>query len=287
MPISSYQKCRKSIYDQQLNTDLFKVLHLTKYTRSSKHHDKILGPGSYSPITIDEIYRQKACSKYGPYYQQSKQFSSVYRKTRQLCHTQMTIHSLSNIPDELQRKHEFERRYNAIRLDRQSNNLCHKRKELAARAPPVTLYEKLSFVDEIQRIYGPYVKLAQDHHSKLRDWYKGPGRVQDKMLPSIFEILFSKYNCYKGKFLPLPSNLNTNKNEQILSPGPTTYFQNLFSHEKSSQLNQEKNPLLGFLSSTERFHKIKLSNSGPGPASYKPDTCLRLCSTKENKTKTK
>ncbi|CAF3752606.1 unnamed protein product [Rotaria socialis] len=136
-------------------------------------------------------------------------------------------------------------------------------------------------------IYGPYVKLAQDHHSKLRDWYKGPARVQDKILPSIFEILFSKYNCYKGKFLPLPSNLNTNKNQQMLSPGPTTYFQNLFSHEKPSQLNQEKNPLLGFLSSTERFHKVKLSSSGPGPASYKPDACLRLCSTKENKTKKK
>ncbi len=59
------------------------------------------------------------------------------------------IHSLRNIPDELQRKHEFERRYNAIRLDRQSYD--RKRKESAPRAPPVTLYEKTSFVDELRR----------------------------------------------------------------------------------------------------------------------------------------
>jgi len=58
------------------------------------------------------------------------------------------------------------------------------------------------------------------------------------------------------------------------SPGPTTYFQDLIPQKKSSQ----KNPLLGFLSTTERFHKTKSSISHLGPASYKPDACYRLCS---------
>jgi hypothetical protein len=60
------------------------------------------------------------------------------------------INGLGNIPDELLRKREFERRYNAIRLDRQSNDICRKRKEFLSRAPPVTLYEKTSFVDELR-----------------------------------------------------------------------------------------------------------------------------------------
>lgn len=64
-----------SIYDRQLDTDLFKRLHQTNFTLILKKSvNKILGPGSYNPSTIDEIYRQKPCSKYGPYYQQSKYF---------------------------------------------------------------------------------------------------------------------------------------------------------------------------------------------------------------------
>lgn len=52
-------------------------------------------------------------------------------------------HVLSNIPDQ--------KRNNSIRLDRQSGKRCEQRRALAPRAPPVTLYEKSSFVDELQR----------------------------------------------------------------------------------------------------------------------------------------
>ena len=166
---SNHSTKLKSIYDRQLETDLFKRLHATNYTLAPKRSVKILGPGSYNPKTIDEIYRQKSCSKYGPYYQQSKRFPTKNRKSKHLCNTQVKnffcfsikiillsrkiqtlINGLSNIPDELIRKREFERRYNSIRLDKQSYDICHKRRELIPRAPPVTLYEKRSFVDELQ-----------------------------------------------------------------------------------------------------------------------------------------
>lgn len=58
---------------------------------------------------------------------------------------------MSHIPDQVQREREFQRRYNSIRLDRQSNNRCAQRRALVPRAPPMTLYEKSSFVDELQR----------------------------------------------------------------------------------------------------------------------------------------
>ncbi len=77
----------KSIYDRQLDTDLFKRLHATNFTLAPKRSVKKLGPGSYNPITIDEIYRQKSCSKYGPYYQQSKRFPSRNRKSKHSCNT--------------------------------------------------------------------------------------------------------------------------------------------------------------------------------------------------------
>jgi hypothetical protein len=77
----------KSIYHRQLDTELFKRLHATNFTLAPKSVVKILGPGSYNPMTIDEIYRQKSCSKYGPYYQQSKRFPSRNRKSKHLCNT--------------------------------------------------------------------------------------------------------------------------------------------------------------------------------------------------------
>lgn len=147
--ISCSSRISKGIYDRQLDTILFKRLHATNFTLAPKRSFKVLGPGSYNPVTIDEIYRRKSCSKYGRYYQQSKRFPSKNQKSKHLCHSQV-CKGLSNIPDELQRKREFERRYNAIRLDRQSNDICRQRKELRSRAPPVTLYEKLSFVDELR-----------------------------------------------------------------------------------------------------------------------------------------
>jgi hypothetical protein len=72
----------KGIYDRQLDTALFKRLHATNFTLAPKRHVTILGPGSYNPMTIDEIYRQKSCSKYGPYYQQSKRFPSMNRRVK-------------------------------------------------------------------------------------------------------------------------------------------------------------------------------------------------------------
>ena len=65
--------------------------------------------------------------------------------------TQSLMYGFHNIPDELLRKHELKRRYNAVRLDRQSSDKCRKRKALMPRTPPMTLYEKSSFVDELQR----------------------------------------------------------------------------------------------------------------------------------------
>ncbi len=98
----------------------------------------------------------------------------------------------------------------------------------------------------------------------------------------MLESLFSRSNRYKGKFLPIPSNLNTkNRNQIKSSPGPTTYFKDLISQEKSSKLNQTKNPLFGFLSSTERFEKPKPSILQLGPASYKSNVCPRICSKKK------
>lgn len=131
-------------------------------------------------------------------------------------------------------------------------------------------------------IHGSYVKLAKDRPIQFPDWYKGPARLQDKLPPSIFELLFSRSNRYKGKFLPLSSNLNTkNLNQLKPSPGPTTYFPS--QPQKSPSLNQEKTPRLGFLSSTERFSPIKSSTSHLGPASYQLHTCPRLCSKKKTK----
>jgi hypothetical protein len=79
----------KSIYDRQLDTALFKRLLATNFNLIPKRYVKILGPGSYNPMTIEEIYRQKSCSKYGPYYQQSSRFSSIHRKSKHLCNTQV------------------------------------------------------------------------------------------------------------------------------------------------------------------------------------------------------
>jgi len=79
-----------------------------------------------------------------------KKYFFLLKKILNYYKIQVTINCLYNIPDELRRKREFERRYNAIRLDRQSNDTCRQRKELVPRAPPVTLYEKSSFVDELR-----------------------------------------------------------------------------------------------------------------------------------------
>jgi hypothetical protein len=79
----------KSIYDRQLDTALFKRLHATNFTLAPKRYIKILGPGSYNPMTIDEIYRQKLCGKHGPYYQQSRRFPSKSPKSKHLCQTQV------------------------------------------------------------------------------------------------------------------------------------------------------------------------------------------------------
>jgi len=117
------------------------------------------------------------------------------------------------------------------------------------------------------------VQLSKIRHTKVPDWYKGPARLQDKLLPSFVDSLFSKSNRYKGKFLPI----HANQKRIETFPGPTTYFKELISQEKPLQ----KNPLLGFLSSTERFSKIKNSISHIGPASYKADTCHQLCSKKQ------
>ena len=87
--LSQYRAVSKSIYDRQLDTDLFKRLHATHFSLVPKRDSKILGPGSYNPRTIDEIYRQKTSSKYGPYHQQSKRFPSTNRKSRCICHTQV------------------------------------------------------------------------------------------------------------------------------------------------------------------------------------------------------
>ena len=57
-------------------TDDAVSLHAINFTLSQKSPVPILGPGSYHPKTIDEIYREKFCSKYGPYYQQSIRFPS-------------------------------------------------------------------------------------------------------------------------------------------------------------------------------------------------------------------
>ncbi len=87
----------KSIYDRQLDTALFKRLLATNFNLVPKRYVKILGPGSYNPMTIEEIYRKKSCSKYGPYYQQSSRFSSKH-----LCNTQVirvfVVEIISNYP---------------------------------------------------------------------------------------------------------------------------------------------------------------------------------------------
>ncbi|CAF1248396.1 unnamed protein product [Adineta ricciae] len=182
--------------------------------------------------------------------------------------------NLSNITDELRRKHEFDRRFNAIRLDRQSFNTCDQRKTILPRAPPVTLYEKSTFIDELLHkqtgIYGPYVQLAENHHRHraFPSWYKGPGHFQEK---SILESLFTRSSRYKGKFLPLPK---ANATHSKPSPGPTTYFKEFPS---SSTNDKKNNSFIGFLSSTERFPQRKISFLHLGPASYNSHTCSYAC----------
>lgn len=80
---------RKSIYDRQLDTALFKRLHATNFSLAPKPHVKILGPGSYNPVTIDEIYRGKSSGKFGPYCQRAKRFPVPQRKSKHLCNTQV------------------------------------------------------------------------------------------------------------------------------------------------------------------------------------------------------
>ena len=80
----------KSIYDRQLDTEIFKRLHATRFTLAPVQSGTILGPGSYNPLTVDEIYRRKTCSKFGRYYQQSERFPSMYSKTkRSSCNNQV------------------------------------------------------------------------------------------------------------------------------------------------------------------------------------------------------
>lgn len=84
-----HSKVAKGIYDRQLGTALFKRLHGTNFTLAPKRERKLLGPGSYTPVTVDEIYRQKSCGKYGRYYQRSKRFPSKTRRSRHSCQTQV------------------------------------------------------------------------------------------------------------------------------------------------------------------------------------------------------
>ena len=83
MPCSSSRSV--GIYDRQVAIALFKRLHATNYTLAPKSTSSIIGPGSYTPRTIEEIYRDKACSRYGPYYQQSERFSLNHRQTKHRC----------------------------------------------------------------------------------------------------------------------------------------------------------------------------------------------------------
>ena len=76
-----------SLYDRQLNTALFKRFHATHFTLAPKHTLSVLGPGSYTPRTIEEIYRDKACSRHGRYYQQSERFSLDPRMTKSRCNS--------------------------------------------------------------------------------------------------------------------------------------------------------------------------------------------------------
>lgn len=75
---SGDSRVSKSLYDRQLDTELFKRLHATNYTLAAKRERKILGPGSYSPLTIEEISRGKSAGKHGRFYQQSQRFPSKY-----------------------------------------------------------------------------------------------------------------------------------------------------------------------------------------------------------------
>jgi hypothetical protein len=63
-----------SIYDRQLRTAVFKRLHTANSSPIGTCSTIAIGPGSYNPRTIDEIYRHKSPSRYGSYYQQSKRF---------------------------------------------------------------------------------------------------------------------------------------------------------------------------------------------------------------------
>lgn len=138
------------------------------------------------------------------------------------------------------------------------------------------LRDSLFIKYSLSGIYGPYVKFAKDRLNQFPDWYKGPARRQDKLPPSISDLLFSRSNRYKGKFLPIPFNSSNRKPQLKSSPGPTTYFNN-----STSQSNHNKNPLIGFLSSTERFSKNKSLLSYPGPASYQSHACSPICSKKK------
>lgn len=81
--------CRKNIasshYDRQLKIEMFKRIHGTNFGLISKVSAPVLGPTSYNPKTMEEIYQGKPCSKYGSFYQQSPRFPSTTGKSKHRC----------------------------------------------------------------------------------------------------------------------------------------------------------------------------------------------------------
>ncbi|CAF0999662.1 unnamed protein product [Didymodactylos carnosus] len=249
-----------SLYDRQLNTALFKRLHATNFTLIPKTLVKQLGPGSYNPLTIDEIYQKKTCRKFGPYYQRSNRFPSTYKNTiSPSCIRQALFYNINNRGrsnmEQLERKKRlkqagekklFERRFNSVRLDLQNKNGCYERQALMIRAPPVTLYEKSSFIDEVCKqtgIYGPFVQFANERDKPIptgrfaskRD-FRGPGKQSLSL--NILDDLFSKHNKHKGAFLPKRQNESNiipgflSPQAQLICRGPTVYHNDGLSDQR-------------------------------------------------------
>ena len=83
--MSCSKQTSAGLYDRQVQTELFKRYHGTNFTLTPKMAAPILGPTTYNPKTIEEIYRQKPCGKYGKFYQQSARFGSSHRKSKHRC----------------------------------------------------------------------------------------------------------------------------------------------------------------------------------------------------------
>ena len=121
------------LYDRQLSLEVFKRFQATHWTLRPQRSAPTLGPTTYNPKTVDEIFREKICSRFGRFYQRAQRFPLP---TKTGCEVRV------------ERRKPIEQNLKKVKSnwDRQTNEICEKR-----RAPPVGFYEQKDFLNEFLR----------------------------------------------------------------------------------------------------------------------------------------